>query len=348
MLKKYHLIFLSLFLYGISIQGWSSIVSDTISEQAVSTTGSIKQNQYYVDYSDKFAIFLYAKKKYSNFTIRSDELGKILEYSPNAPLNIGFGFNYKWLGIGIAFNFNAVNNDDDKYGKTKRLDWQTNIYMKKVVIDFYLQNYKGFYLQNTHAIIGGEKDSYYIRPDVHSVSLGIGGMYVFNHERFSYKSAFLQTAIQQKSAGSFLLGANVFLNSIYADSSLFPQELVPNQAIENIIHKGIYFGILTAYAHNFIIKKQFFISLSMMASIHLGFIKTIHGGVNYKSDAVPVLHFQPRGSFGINRPKWFAGFSFVSDAYGEVINSSKKDVSFSFSSGNYRIFLGWRFDWFSK
>ena len=345
---KYNLIFLSLFLYGISIQGWSSTVSDTISEQAVSTTDSIKQNQYYVDYSDKFALFLYAKKKYSNFTIRSNDLGKSLEYAPNSPLNIGFGFNYKWLGIGIAFNFNAVNNDDDKYGNTKRLDWQTNIYLKKVVIDFYLQNYKGFYLENTHAIIGGEKDNYYIRPDVHSVSLGIGGMYVFNHERFSYKSAFVQTAIQQKSAGSFLLGANIFLKSLNADSSLFPHDLMPSPTNESVSHKGIYVGVLTAYAHNFIIKKQFFISLSMMASIHLGFIKTNHNGEKYQSDAVPVLHLQPRGSFGINKPRWFAGFSFVSDAYGEVINPEKKDVSFGFASGNYRIFLGWRFDWFSK
>ncbi|MCK5775824.1 MAG: hypothetical protein KAH25_06605, partial [Bacteroidales bacterium] len=71
-------------------------------------------------------------------------------------------------------------------------------------------------------------------------------------------------------------------------------------------------------------------------------------GEKYQSDAVPVLHLQPRGSFGINKPRWFAGFSFVSDAYGEVINPEKKDVSFGFASGNYRIFLGWRFDWFSK
>jgi len=345
---KNYIIFISIFLYGISIDAWSSTVSDTIAEQTVLPVDTVKKNQYYVDYSDKFALFLYAKKKYNNFEITNNKLKKSLNYSPNAPLNIGFGFSYKWLGVGIAFNFNAVNNDDDKFGKTKRLDWQTNIYMKKVVIDFYLQSYKGFYLDNTNEIIGSSDGTYYIRPDVVSLSVGIGAMYVFNHERFSYKSAFQQTAIQQKSAGSFLLGGDVYLESLHADSSLFPHELVNTPTISSMNHKAIYFGVLTAYVYNFIVKKQFFLSLSAMASIHLGFSETNHDGGKYKREAVPVLHMQPRAAIGINRPKWYAGFSFVSDAYGEIIDETKEDVSFVFSSGNYRIFFGWRFDWFSN
>ena len=344
-----HILFLFLILIFFSTKSFAILIPDSIVEQSLINNEKVDtiSNQYFVDYSDKVSLFLYAKKKYNRFSVNSIKLGQTLEYTPNAPLNLGFGFNYKWLGIGIAFNFNVVNNDDDKYGKTKRLDWQTNIYMKKVVVDFYFQYYKGFYLENTSDIIGDD-DGYYIRPDAVSYTTGIGAMYVFNHNRFSYKSAFTQTAIQKKSAGSFLLGGNVFLEKVHADSSLFPQGIFPQTTAESINHEALYFGVLTAYAHNFIIKKQFFISLSLMGSIHLGFTKTNHNGGEFKDEAIPVIHFQSRASFGINKPKWYAGFSYVSDAYGEIVDIEKDDVSYGFSSGNYRIFFGLRFDWFSE
>jgi len=351
MLNNKYILFLLPILIILSVKGFPASVADSITEQSVinKEVSDTLSNQYYIDYSDKFSLFLYAKKKYNSFSVESIKLGKILEYTPNAPLNVGFGFTYKWLGIGIAFNLNLINHDDDKYGKTKRMDWQTNIYTQKVVIDFYLQTYKGFYLSNTDEIIEeGSEEEYYKRPDAVSYSAGIGAMYVFNHKRFSYKSAFKQTAIQKKSAGSFLMGGDIFFQKIHADSSLFPHDIFPEISPESVNHQGLYFGILTAYAHNFIIKKQFFISLSLMASIHLGFTQTNHNGEEYTNEAIPVLHLQPRSSFGINRPKWYAGLSFVTDAYGEIVDEKEEDISYAFSSGHYRIFFGWRFNWFSE
>ena len=190
------------------------VISDSLlidmSQSKDSINSSTKSN--IVDYSDKFALYLYAKQKTNHFGIYNLEV-PLIEYSPNDRLNIGFGFNYKWLGIGFAFNFGFVNNDNDKYGVTKRLDWQTNIYSKKFVVDFYLQYYQGYYVQNPQEVFPewGEGDDMYIRPDIKSASLGIGAMYIFNHKKFSYKSAFLQTAIQKKSAGSFMMGGHFLM-----------------------------------------------------------------------------------------------------------------------------------------
>lgn len=304
---------------------------------------------YYADYSDKFALFLYAKKKTTKFSLVHNRLKKKIVYSPNEQLNMGFGFNYKWLGIGLAFNFGFVNDDDDKYGSTSRLDWQTNIYTKKYVVDFYLQHYKGFYNENPRTIFPSWKDGddLYIRPDITTTNIGIGGMYVFNHKKFSYKSAFTQTAIQKRSAGSFLLGFHMMVLGINADSSFMPSNTIfKNDTMVNE-HLAYYVGAISAYAYNFVIMKHYFISMSLSANVQLGIISNKLNGELQSSGYIPVLHLQPRAAIGINKPKWYAGVSFVNDTFVELPTDRRDVWNYTFTSGNYRIFLGYRFDWFN-
>lgn len=306
--------------------------------------------KYYDDYSNMLGLFLYAKQKYSSFSIYDKELNKSILYSPNKQLNVGFGFNYKWLGIGIAFNLGFVNNDDDLYGKTKRLDWQTNIYTNKAVFDFYLQNYIGHYIENPEQVFSGWKNGNapYIRPDIATVSLGLSGMYVFKHKEFSYKAAFMQTAVQKKSAGSFLLGGSVFVQGIAGDSSIFPKGSDFDSLPPIIAHSAYYFGPRVAYAYNFIIAKHFFASISLSAALEVG--KTLNQleDMSITGSWNPIIHFQPRMAFGYNKPKWYAGFSFVRDSYFEGSDEDDNVYDFSFQSGNFRIFTGMRFSWFSK
>ncbi len=324
-----------------------------LQDSVASKTKIIKplySHPYYDDYSNQLALFLYAKQKYTRFSMYHHDLKKSLEYSPNEQLNMGFGFNYKWLGIGIAFNFGFVNHDDKQYGKTKRLDMQTNIYMKKMVVDFYFQYYEGFYIKNVEDIFPDREQGHeeYIRPDIKTLSFGIGGMYVFNHDRFSYKSAFKQTAIQKKSAGSFLLGGQIFLEGIGADSSFFPEASHFGNLPKANEHNAVYFGVLSAYAYNLIIRKHFFVSMSFMASIHLGLTNTYLEDNTHHSNSIPVLHLQPRMAVGINKPKWYAGFSFVRDSFYELSDDEKREWAYSSNIGHFRIFIGRRFSWFIK
>jgi len=309
-----------------------------------------KQYEFYDDYSNMLGLFLYAKQKYSRFSIVDKSTDKELMYSPNKQLNMGFGFNYKWLGIGIAFNLGFINNDDDKYGRTKRLDWQTNVYTNKAVFDFYLQNYRGHYVENPDEVFSGWKsgDAPYIRSDVVTISLGLSGMYVFNHNQFSYKAAFMQTAVQKKSAGSFILGASVFTQAIVGDSSIFPKgsdfdSLPPVRA-----HSAIYFGPKAAYAYNLIVAKHFFASISLSMALEVGKVEDLLEDNTLYSSWNPIIHFQPRVAIGYNKPKWYVGFSLVRDSYIEGSNEEDEDFDFTFKSGNYRIFMGMRFSWFSK
>jgi hypothetical protein len=305
-------------------------------------------SEYFDDYSNRFSLFLYAKEKYNSFSIYDPVSNKLLSYTPNKQLNMGLGFHYKWMGIGIALNFGFINHDDNIYGDTKRIDLQTNIYMNKAVFDFYLQYYKNFYIENPKDAFsgwtGGNKP--YVRPDIGTLTMGLSGLYVFNHKHFSYKAAFVQTAIQKKNAGSFMLGGSAFLQGIVGDSSLLPMSSDFNRLPQVNAHSGFYFGVIVAYAYSFTIRKYFYISLSLLSTVEVGEIVNKFESGTVSSAWVPIIHIQPRMSVGYNRPKWYMGFSFVRDSYFEG-NKEEDDLEFSFSSGNFRLYTGMRFNWFS-
>jgi hypothetical protein len=308
------------------------------------------ENKYYADYSNNLDLFLYGKRKYNIYQIVHPVNDQVLEYSPNQQLNLGFGFHYKWLGIGIAMNFGFVNHDDELYGKTKRLDWQTNVYSQKAVFDFYLQYYSNFYVVNPGDIFPKwqEGDQNYIRPDMYSITFGLGGMYILNHERFSYRAAFLQTAVQKKSAGSYMLGGDIFIQGIAADSSIFPAGSSFDTLPAVVSHSAIYFGFTNAYAYNFIFFKNYFVSLSLAAIVQIGKTGSKFedgtGTGNYK----PILHLQPRFAMGYNSHKWYAGLSFVRDIYMEIGDTQKGQMTYAFESGNFRFYMGMRFGWLTK
>jgi len=325
---------------SINFVGINSFPADSILPKSTS--------EYFDDYSNRFSLFLYAKEKYNSFSI-SDPLSKReLDYTPNKQLNMGLGFHYKWMGIGIALKFGFVNNDDDIYGDTKRIDLQTNIYMNKAVFDFYFQYYKSFYIENPKDAFsgwtGGNKP--YVRPDIRSLTMGLSGLYVFNHKHFSYKAAFVQTAIQKKNAGSFMLGGSAFLQGIAGDSSLLPASSDFNKLPQLKAHSGFYFGIIVAYAYSFSIKKHFYISLSLSSTMETGKVANEFETNLASSTWVPIIHIQPRVSVGYNRPKWYMGFSFVRDSYFEG-KKEENDLEFAFNSGNFRLYAGMRFNWFS-
>lgn len=359
MFKFYKILLLSVIIGGLSnstILAMTFIPSEDSILQNISYTipnDSIwpkTSSIYYDDYSNMLSLFFYGKQKYSTFSIIDPSINKIIEYTPNQQLNIGLGFNYKWLGIGLAFNFGFINNDNDTYGKTQRIDLQTNIYLNKAVFDFYLQAYQGFYVKNPSDVFSGWKggDDAYIRPDIKNSTIGISGLYIFNNERFSYKSAFKQTAIQKRSAGSFMFGGSAILRGFSADSSIFPAnsdfaELRPIQS-----NAGLYIGVLTAYAYNFNIRTHFFLSLAMSASIQVGKTAYIFEDNTSYTAVTPILHLQPRMAFGYNKPRWYAGFSFVRDSYFEGDNNDNHNIDLEFSSGNFRIFAGMRFNNFAR
>ncbi len=320
-----------------------AIAQDTIVKSEI-VQDTVESN--IIDMSDKLDIHFYGKKKINNFSFSNSETGDVLSYSPNTQLNIGFGFNYKWLGIGIALNFKFINNDDDIYGNTSRLDLQMNAYGKKFVTDFTLGFYSSFYLQNSKDVLMNPKyqTEYYIRPDISSISFGISNLYVFNNKRFSYKAAFVSTAIQKKSAGSLYIGPQLIMFGISADSSFFPKNSTFDEFPTITSFSRISIGALGGYAYNFIIAKQFYISASLGTAFSIGRQAYVVDDDSYLLRYVPSFDILPRIAFGFSNEKYYGGFSAVTKVSGFDALQETEKLGMVFNYSNFRFFFGKRFN----
>src|SRR5690606_15413802 len=62
-----------------------------------------------------------------------------LSYKANNSYNIGVGAAYSFAGANITVKAPGFNNDNDRYGKTKKFDLQAYAFPRKFVLDLYAQ-----------------------------------------------------------------------------------------------------------------------------------------------------------------------------------------------------------------
>lgn len=303
-----------------------------------------------IDLSEKLNVHFYGKQKMTSFAFDDENTGKSIRYKPNSQFNLGFGFNYKFLGIGIAFNFKFINNDDEKYGNTDRYDWQINAYGNKSVLDFAFFGYKSFYVENPKSTFPNyvEGEPNYIRPDINTFSLGLSYIYLFNHKRFSYKAAFVSTAKQKKSAGSFLLGSQFLWQKAQGDSSFFPVNSYFSELPSLKSFNRISIGVLSGYAYNFIIHKDYYLSLSLSIAQNIGKQSYSIESTFYQQNWMPGFDLLPRFATGYNFEIWYGGFSLVAKFTAIKTIKNYDGLLLNYQFGNFRLFIGRRFDVRSK
>ena len=112
---------------------------------------------------------------------------------------VSLGVNY--LGVALSFALNPAK----LLGKYKDFELNLNSYSNRWGFDFIYQNAHNF--KGWHEAEGSER--IVLPPEVLKLkSLNVNAYYAFNHRRFSYPAAFMQSYIQRRSAGSFLLAVS--------------------------------------------------------------------------------------------------------------------------------------------
>lgn len=297
-------------------------------------------------YSDKLGIYAYGISKFSNFELKGEDQSESLRYSPNENLNIGLGFNYKWMGLGVALNLGFINSDNDLYGKTNSLDFQLDIYTRKLLLNGNLQFYQGYYWRNPENYFPdwSIEDSAIVRPDIITGTFGFSGTYVFNHENFSFKAAFQNTERQLSSAGSWLLGARFSIYAISADSSLVPNELhdlYPN-AVSLAGLSTVNLGISGGYTYTLVFAKYFYFNAALMIGLNLQSVAAYDlQGASLGEDGKMSSNAFFRAALGCNKPRHFYGFSVSTDSF---LVKDPNATEFSYSFGKVRFYFGRRFN----
>jgi hypothetical protein len=246
------------------------------------------------------------------------------------------GVNYRFFGL--AATFIPINSrDKEKYGTTKRLDIQSNIYTKRFGFDIRINYHKGFYVDNAGSLSSIPIDEDYLsRPDIQSFSLGTDFFYIFNGNQFSFQSVFTNTHWQQKSAGTFFAGVRFLYFDVQGDTLLGPIGIIPINPEEYSNRINTYsMGLIGGYAYNLVIKKYFYISGAIGPSLSfVGGTSTAQNGTTIEPQQRERVGYTLRAGLGFNSKKYFAGVSvFIDDAQLQYANLQHERQLFRFFAG---------------
>ncbi len=291
---------------------------------------------YYETFPEHITGRLYFSRKYTGVKFIDREKDKEYLYMPNTTLNMGVGATYKNLTLNLAYGFGFLNPEKGK-GETKYLDAQAHLYPQKMVIDLFLQLYKGFFLTDGLGAAAGE--NYLTRPDMKIQKIGASVQYVFNHGKFSYRAAFLQNEWQKKSAGTFLLGAEMYGGLAHEESNLIPPHLLDDLSRNFKTVRFFELGPNAGYAYTLVIKEHFFITASASANLGVGY-STHHGERGRVTQWGVNPNYFLRGFAGYNSERWSINANYV---HNNVQLPENGGFSNSFMTGNYRLNLVYRF-----
>ena len=244
---------------------------------------SQNDSSYIKPYNQKYSIQVFSEKK---FIFLGDKIKGEYDkmYMPNNPVNLGLGLSIRNTILSFSYGYGFDFTRSKHKGKTESFDFQYHYYNRKITVDAYLQDYKGFYINDD------DKDSFFgLAPDLQMKYYSLFSQYVFNGNKFSYKAAVNQSEKQIKSVGSFLLGGGIYYTKIKSDSSFVYKD-------KNDMH-SLQVGVSFGYAYTWVINPKVYISGSVTGGVSIG---NQYG----KNTLTAFGNVQPRFFAGYVRDKW--------------------------------------------
>ncbi len=314
------------------------LVSFLLIDPAKTTAEVIKDEAdslYYKDYPHLLTTRIYTSRKYTAFEVKHPDFPGKLNYTPTSTLNLGVGATYQDFTLNIAYGFGFMNPRREIL-ETKYLDLQAHIYPKKFVIDLFGQFYNGYYLERQASQNGGP----IIFPDMSVRKFGGNFQYLFNGDKISLKAAFLQSAWQQRSAGSLLAGFEIYGGSVQNPFPILPQGLYSGPFSDFNRLNFFQIGPNLGYVYTLVFFRRVFITGMASGNLSLGTQK-IQDNIEEQGTWGLSSNMFLRGFVGYNSGRWSINANYVSNQVQLVKNSS---FSNNLSTGNYRINFVYRFD----
>jgi len=202
---------------------------------------------------------------------------------------------------------------------------------------------EGYYNQYNHLYYNTGVNHFKIIPtnfntDFRFFSMGVNNFFVFNYKKYSYNAAFNQSAIQTKSAGSFVLINYYNYSQAVSDNGLIP--LVVNGYYPTLnslkTNRQITYSLAPGYAYTYAINNFYaggilFVGPAWQMQRYTTFINTQY-------DAAISYFSRFKINIGYNTPSFFTGV-YVS---AELLGSKLKEITTRQNLYNYGFFIGGR------
>lgn len=163
---------------------------------------------------NNWSLRLYGNVKSQRFKLADDDSN--LTYTPNNPLGVGLGVATHKLIIDIGYNLK-----NRRKKETERFDLKAAVFLKKNILDLYVQVYEGFNVKNSI------NNTTVFRNDIKSIAFGIDYLYMIGNDNFSTRLLRTGIADQKENIFSFGTGGFLLYNQISADQSIIPIALYP-------------------------------------------------------------------------------------------------------------------------
>jgi hypothetical protein len=283
----------------------------------------------------------YLSRKYNVLSFNPPAPVQSFQYRATTSLNLGIGATYHAFTLNIGVGVSKFNPDNEK-GNTKYLDLQGHFYARNWNVDLLGEFYHGLFL-TPEGLAAPPGDKYYLRPDMGLSLIGFAFYRALNAKKFSYQAGLLQNEWQKKSAGSILMGGEIYYGSIYGDSTLMPTVIDPKTSALAIDKFHFFsFGPGIGYGYTLVIKEHFFILGS--ASVNLAFRYSIEISSLYQEHA-SLFSFRPNyilhAGAGYNSNQWDLSILWVDTEL--FMKGQSSNYSYTAGAGNYRLIYARRF-----
>jgi hypothetical protein len=291
-------------------------------------------NTFIRSYSDYFLVWPVLKQRSLNFTIRDLDNNRVLGYKPNNSYTLGLGAHVFDLSFEFTFAVPIQEKNPTIYGHSQVRDFQINALGRSWGADLFIQRYTGFYSDNgkTPAF-----RSYTIRPDITARNVGITGIYVFQPERYSLRSAFTFSERQLVSGGSVMLSGTLNGFKVVGDSALLA---VDDGATGSTFRKLQYttLSLAPGYAYTFV-RGHFFASGALTAGPAHNWIYHLDEDGRALHDIRFDVFTTVKVGAGYSTDTFFAGFNFSQQSRTVRVD----ELRFTNNSSTFRLLFGFRF-----
>lgn len=291
-------------------------------------------NPFIKSYSDYFEVWPVLKQRGLNFRVRDPGNNRVSEYKPNTSYALGLGAHVFDLSFEFTFAIPLQEKNETIYGHSRARDFQINALGRSWGADLFVQRYTGFYSDNgkTPAF-----NSYAIRPDMTARNVGITGIYVFQPQRYSLRSAFNFSERQLVSGGSVMVAGTLNGFKVVGDSAILD---VSDGAAGSTFRKLRYttLSIAPGYAYTFV-RGHFFASGVLTAGPAHNWIYYIDEDDQASHDIRFNVFASVKVGAGYSTDTFFAGFNFSQQSR----NVRFDDLRFTNNSSTFRLLVGFRF-----
>ena len=205
--------------------------------------------------TNRFTVKVRPRFSGCGFSTSGSWKGKPADSKLASDMRFAINVNVGYRGYSLGLSFNPFKTS----GKSTNTELGFRFYSNKFGFDLSYQRTKSY---NGWVKVNGERHDINSSLVTSNIFLATG-YYAFNYRRFSYPSVFTQSYIQQRSAGSWLLGASLLAGKLKAEKD---SELGnPNMALQ----LG-YIGIGGGYAYNWVITPQWMVHVSLLPNLVVG------------------------------------------------------------------------------